>query len=84
MIKTTHPAIVGVCAILTLLMLSGKPGAHERTANASGSTTDVMAASYRTERNGWIYVHLEGTPEEVGYLARLSARSRDQRGATSL
>lgn len=67
MIKTTHPTIVGVCAILTLLMLSGKPGAHERTANASASTTDLLAAAYRTERNGWIYVHLEGTPEEVGY-----------------
>ncbi len=23
--------------------------------------------SSRTEKNGWIFVHLEGTPEQVGY-----------------
>jgi Phospholipase B len=26
-----------------------------------------QAGSYRFERNGWIYVHLEGTPEQIGY-----------------
>jgi len=28
---------------------------------------DPMKGSYRFERDGWIFVHLEGTPEQVGY-----------------
>ncbi|MFL6277247.1 MAG: C45 family autoproteolytic acyltransferase/hydrolase [Blastocatellia bacterium] len=28
---------------------------------------DPLAKATRTERNGWIYLHLEGTPDEVGY-----------------
>lgn len=31
------------------------------------SEDDRMKGSYRFERNGWIYVHLEGSPEQVGY-----------------
>ena len=30
----------------------------------SSSSTDP---SYRTEREGWIFVHIEGTPSERGY-----------------
>ena len=31
-------------------------------------TTDPrLAESLRFERDGWIYVHLEGTPEQVGF-----------------
>ncbi len=26
-----------------------------------------LAHSYRTEKNGWIYVHLQGAPNEIGY-----------------
>jgi hypothetical protein len=29
--------------------------------------TPQLANSYRFERGGWIYVHLEGTPAEIGY-----------------
>jgi hypothetical protein len=28
---------------------------------------DRMKGSYRFERNGWIYVHLEGSPDQIGY-----------------
>ena len=28
---------------------------------------DPMKGSYRFERDGWIFVHLEGSPEQVGY-----------------
>jgi len=28
---------------------------------------DPMKGSYRFERDGWIFVHLEGAPEQVGY-----------------
>jgi hypothetical protein len=46
----------------------------------AGSIVDAMAAppntavqdgrlrgSYRTEKDGWIFVHLEGTPEQIGF-----------------
>jgi hypothetical protein len=28
---------------------------------------DLLQGSYRLERNGWIYVHLEGPPQSIGY-----------------
>jgi len=28
---------------------------------------DRLKGSYRFERNGWVYVHLEGAPEQIGY-----------------
>jgi hypothetical protein len=28
---------------------------------------DPLQGSYRFERNGWVYVHLEGAPERIGY-----------------
>src|SRR6266852_1364853 len=31
------------------------------------SEDDRLKGSYRFERNGWIYVHLEGSPEQIGY-----------------
>ena len=31
------------------------------------SEDDRLKGSYRFERNGWIYVHLEGVPEQIGY-----------------
>src|SRR5437667_8437368 len=31
------------------------------------SEDDRLKGSYRFERNGWIYVHLQGSPEQVGY-----------------
>ena len=38
-------------------------GCVEPTATTAPATADP---SYRFERNGWIFVHLEGTPDEVG------------------
>ena len=31
------------------------------------SEDDRMKGSYRFDRNGWVYVHLEGSPEQIGY-----------------
>src|SRR5437868_7172247 len=31
------------------------------------SEDDRLKGSYRFEQNGWIYVHLEGSPEQIGY-----------------
>ena len=32
-----------------------------------GSDNPVLAKAYRFERGGWIYVHLEGSPHDIGY-----------------
>ena len=34
---------------------------------AQSSTDPRLAKAYRFERGGWVYVHLEGSPEDVGY-----------------
>ena len=31
------------------------------------SEDDRLKGSYRFEKNGWIFVHLEGSPEQIGY-----------------
>src|SRR5678810_418446 len=30
-------------------------------------TSDPLAKASREDKNGWIYVHLEGSPHDVGY-----------------
>src|ERR1700733_8950826 len=37
------------------------------TAVQRGSDNPILAKSYRFERGGWIYVHLEGAPHDIGY-----------------
>src|SRR5436190_209587 len=42
------------------------------------SEDDRMRGSYRFERNGWIYVHLAGSPEQLGYQhGRLLAKETE-------
>ena len=56
--------------MLTLLMATalgtsiGRPAAGN-DAPSAGST--LLQGSYRFERDGWIYVHLEGSPEQIGF-----------------
>src|SRR5882672_4982400 len=39
---------------------------------------DRLKGTYRFERNGWIYVHLEGAPEQIGYQhGKLLARETE-------
>jgi hypothetical protein len=33
----------------------------------SPATSDRLAKASRQNKNGWIYVHLEGSPSEIGY-----------------
>ena len=44
--------------ITTFTFAQWKPGVSE---------DDRLKGSYRFEQNGWIYVHLEGSPEQIGY-----------------
>src|ERR1700712_1637513 len=52
--KTAFTLVALVCLFTALL--SCKPKPHDRLANAS-----------REDKNGWIYVHLEGSPADIGY-----------------
>ncbi|MEI6668718.1 MAG: C45 family peptidase [Acidobacteriota bacterium] len=44
---------------------AGTPAAPESAARPAPA--DQAKGSYRFERNGWTFVHLEGTPEQVGF-----------------
>ncbi|HLG13708.1 MAG TPA: C45 family peptidase [Blastocatellia bacterium] len=55
---------VALAAILVTVALW--PGGNP-TAAASQTKPDPLAKAARSEKGGWVYVHLEGAPEEVGY-----------------
>src|ERR1700738_5168160 len=46
---------------------------------ANGAQSGSVSAGYRFERGCWVYVHLEGTPEQIGFQhgALLSAEIED-------
>ena len=43
------------------------PSARPASRPQDGSYDTVRDKGYRFERNGWIYVHLEGTPHDIGF-----------------
>ncbi len=54
-------------------------GSRSEAAIAVQSKTDALSKALRAERNGWIYIHLEGSPDEVGYQhGYLLAREIDE------
>ena len=56
-------------AVLVLLAASGcsQPPAPPKTAQPAAAADARLAGSYRFDRNGWIFVHLEGPPATLGY-----------------
>ena len=65
MIRITQRHLVPAIAVSALIFLMCLRSA---TANrVMNQQSDPLARATRTERNGWIYVHLEGSPSEVGY-----------------
>ena len=59
---------------------------NSSTPKASLSHDQKMAAASRTEKNGWIVVHLEGAPEVIGYQHGylLANEILDLRGAMAM
>jgi hypothetical protein len=35
--------------------------------NTATTQKDRLSKSFRTDKNGWVYVHLEGSPSDIGY-----------------
>jgi hypothetical protein len=67
---------LGVALVATRLLAIGhNQSASAAPAPAATASRDItqdpsdpkLAKSYRFERDGWIYVHLEGTPHDIGY-----------------
>ncbi len=58
-----------VFAHATTSALGASTTASGVTAGAAQRGTDnpILAKAYRFERGGWIYVHLEGSPHDIGY-----------------
>jgi len=57
---------LGVIALCGCRQQDPTPAAAP-AATAEQAAADKAAGSYRFERNGWIFVHLEGSPSQVGY-----------------
>ncbi|MEK6631142.1 MAG: C45 family peptidase [Acidobacteriota bacterium] len=60
----------GIFAILALYGCgpSTTPASMDKTQPAeSTARAAVLHGSYRFERNGWIFTHLEGTPDRIGF-----------------
>ncbi len=53
--------------IIFSFFISCQSSATEKKAQETVSSTDPLAKASRENKNGWIYVHLEGTPSEIGY-----------------
>jgi hypothetical protein len=54
------------CLLLVFAILTLPPLTFAK--QESGRTDDArLAHAYRFERSGWIYVHLEGSPRDIGY-----------------
>jgi membrane protein implicated in regulation of membrane protease activity len=66
---TTTAALLMSAATSVATAAAGAPSvtkaAHQQAGN--GNSDPRLAKSLRFERGGWIYVHLEGSPQEIGY-----------------
>jgi len=61
--KSTHLAAV---AFIALASACSSPGTSASSGTAAPADAR-LTGSTRMERNGWIYVHLQGSPEQIGY-----------------
>src|ERR1700735_5326474 len=64
-------AVLGI-AFIAAPMVVGSKAASARSSEPAlhaqrGASEAVLAKAYRFERGGWIYVHLEGSPHDIGY-----------------
>ena len=59
---------LAMCAAAAPGVTTAAPSAAKHSAAQAARDKDaVLAKAYRFERDGWIYVHLEGSPHDVGY-----------------
>ena len=72
MIKRSKPILCGIL-VFVLCSISGSHASaqsarsHALTPEEIKANEALMKGSYRFERDQWIYVHLEGSPDEIGF-----------------
>ena len=55
------------CFVLAVLSVGGSHGLAAVKQDATKSDDARLKPAYRFERGGWVYVHLEGSPADIGY-----------------
>ncbi len=64
---------ISFCAAAFFLLSGPRPEVVQAAARKPGRTPEAgakdprLANAYRFQRGGWTYVHLEGTPEQIGF-----------------
>jgi Phospholipase B len=59
--------LLTLCVLLPFLLIIAATAAHAADRLLSAKQADAATPGYRFERGGWTYVHLEGSPSEIGY-----------------
>jgi len=59
-LRIRHSLVVVTSTFLFILLISNAFAADK-------SSDPRLAKSYRFERGGWVYVHLQGSPQDIGY-----------------
>jgi hypothetical protein len=61
MLRLTFAILIGACLLIT--------GCNNPSASSKSKLNydKALAKASRSEKDGWIFVHLEGSPEEIGY-----------------
>ena len=57
--------LVIVCAVFISAVWF--PSCRTTEVSTQGSPTDLLAKGYRQDANGWVFLHIEGTPFERGF-----------------
>ena len=50
-----------------VIMFSCNQSSKAKNTASTDDKKDVLAKASRENKNGWIYVHLEGSPSDIGY-----------------
>ena len=56
-----------VCCLFVLALLFAYANAADSKQNAAAADEARLNGAYRFNRGGWVYVHLEGAPADIGY-----------------
>jgi hypothetical protein len=72
--------------LVTSFIVSCKTELDQKTSHAESSPQQMLTGASRYEKNGWIFVHLEGGPATIGYQHGylLANEILDLRGALSM
>jgi hypothetical protein len=53
--------------VATVAVAEGQNGGHSANTTAPAASDSRLNGGYKFNKGGWTYVHLEGTPEQVGF-----------------